>query len=166
MGRPILVVYIFLLAASVVSAQPVSIDRLAPSLPTAGERRAADAVSWGLVVTAVALDARASWQSPDRGRAFVLQGARLGVTFGVAYLVKALVHRRRPCAPACGIDDPAYSFFSAHTAVAFSTVGGPRLSVSIPLAVGTGGLRIAAGKHWLTDVLVGAGVGALTSRIR
>ena len=58
------------------------------------------------------------------------------------------------------------SFYSMHTAMAFQTLGGPRLAVALPVSVGTGGLRVAAGKHWLTDVLVGAGVGALTSRIR
>ncbi len=50
--------------------------------------------------------------------------------------------------------------------VGFSTVGSSRLAFSLPLAIGTGGLRVAAGKHWVSDVLVGAGVGLLTSRIR
>lgn len=49
---------------------------------------------------------------------------------------------------------------------AFAGLGGPRLEFALPLAVSTGGLRVAADKHWLTDVLAGAAVGAITSRIR
>lgn len=148
------------------SAQPLPIDRPVHAFPSAGARQAADVVSWGTVLAAVALDTKASWDNPERGRAFALQGVRLGVTYGAVLIVKQLTHRIRPCAPACGIDDPSSSFYSAHTAYVFSTLGGPRLAVSLPLAVSTGGLRIVAGKHWLSDVLVGAGVGFLTSKIR
>jgi membrane-associated phospholipid phosphatase len=98
----------------------------------------------------------------------VCQCVRLGLTYGASQLVKMLVHRQRPCAPSntCGIDTPDASFYSMHTAFAFETLGGPRLAVALPLSIGTGGLRIAANKHWLSDVLVGAAVGAATSRIR
>lgn len=99
-------------------------------------------------------------------RCFELQALRTGVTYGLVGLAKWLLPRERPCAPACGIDGADQSFFSGHTAIAFSTVGGPRLAFSLPLAIGTGNLRVAAGKHWITDVLVGAGVGLATSRIR
>jgi membrane-associated phospholipid phosphatase len=85
-----------------------------------------------------------------------LYGLRLGVTYGAAFAAKKLVHRERPCAPLdCGIDNPDFSFYVGHTALAFSTLGGPRLSVALPLAISTGGLRVAGGKHYLTDVLVG-----------
>jgi membrane-associated phospholipid phosphatase len=135
-------------------------------LPTEMQRKVADAASWATALTTVALDTRASWDCPDRRRCFTTQGARLGVTYGVVYLVKKLVHRKRPCYPDCGIDNPFSSFYSAHTALAFQSVGGPRLMFTIPLSIGTGGLRVAAGKHWITDTLVGAGAGLLTSRIR
>ena len=148
------------------SAQALLIDRATPPFPTPSERKAADIASWATAIAAAALDTRASWNDPQRLRAFERQGIRVGVVYGSAFLVKSLVHRSRPCAPACGIDNPDYSFFSAHTALAFSTLGGPRLAVDLPLTISTGGLRVAAGKHWLSDVLVGAGVGALTSRIR
>jgi len=155
-----------LVLAAPVSAQPLPVDGLASAFPTANERHWADVASWGTVLAAVALDTKASWDRPDRGRAFALQGVRLGVNYGAVFLVKALVHRERPCAPSCGSDNPDYSFYSAHTALAFQTIGGPKLAISLPLAVSTGGLRVAAGKHWLTDVLVGAGAGLLTSQIR
>lgn len=151
-------------------AQSLAVDRLTPPLPTANERLAADGASWGMVVTAIALDTKASWDSSNRGRAFLMQGTRESVTFLAAYGLKKLVHRQRPCAPACGIDNPEFSFPSAHTAFAFSALPrgdtGPRLAFLWPLAFGTGAGRVMAGKHNLTDVLVGAGVGALTSRIR
>jgi len=136
------------------------------ALPTEAQRHAADVASWGTVLTVVALDARHSWECADRARCFVAQGARVGVTYGVVFAVKKLIHRQRPCAPDCGSDNPNFSFYSAHTALAFTTVGGPRLAFVLPLSIGTGGLRVMAGKHWLTDTLVGAGAGLLTSKIR
>jgi hypothetical protein len=135
-------------------------------LPTENQRRAADMASWGTALAAVGLDAKASWDCEDRRRCFALQGARVGVTYGVVLAVKKLIHRRRPCAPDCGTDNPDFSFYSAHTALAFQTVGGSRLVFTLPLAISTGGLRVAAGKHWITDTLVGAAAGLLTSRIR
>lgn len=150
---------LLLLLAAPVSAQSVAVDRWTPALATTQERRAADIASWATVLTAVALDTKASWDAPDRLKAFELEGVRIGLVYGSAYLVKTLTHRTRPCAPVCGIDSANSSMFSAHTAAAFSTG-------QWSFAITTGGLRIAAGKHWLTDVLVGAGVGALTSRIK
>ena len=147
--------------------QALAIDKWTPALPTKAERRVADAVSWATAIADVALDAKDSWDSEDRRRAFALQGVRVGVTYGAVFAVKTLVHRKRPCAPtSCGHDNPDFSFYSAHTALAFQTLGGPRLVFSLPLAVSTGGLRVAANKHWLTDVLAGAAIGAATSRIR
>jgi len=152
------------LAVQPVTAQSLPLDRLTPALPTAGERTAADWASWGTVLTAVALDTRTSWKAEDRVRAFELEGARVGITYGAVLLVKVLAHRTRPCAPSCGTDNPQTSFYSAHTALAFSTVGGSPFALT--LGVTTGGLRVAAGKHWLTDVLTGALAGWATSRVR
>ena len=71
--------------------------------------------------------------------------------------------------------DNDLSFFSGHTSVAFAlataagtvtTMRGYRWapavwSVGLVAASATGYLRIAADKHWLTDVLVGAAVGSI-----
>lgn len=154
-----------LLSAAPAEAQSTALDRLTPPLPTPTERSIADLASWGTVAAALALDTKASWDQADRRRAFEREGLRLGLTYTVAEIVKLAVHRDRPCAPSCGIDSPTSSFYSLHTAFGFSTLGGPRLAVSLPLAISTGGLRIAAGKHYLTDVLVGAAAGALASRL-
>lgn len=144
---------------SLIIASPVAAeDRV--QFPTATERHVADIASWGTVAASIALDTRASWQCADRRRCFVLQGVRAGVTLGAAELVKRAIHRDRPD----GSDD--MSFYSEHTAWAFQAIGGPSIGISIPLAISTGGLRVAAGKHWLSDAMVGAGVGFLTSRIR
>ena len=159
--RTLLIVCLLASAPQVALAQEPRVQ-----LPTETQRKVADAASWATAFTTVALDTRASWDCTDRRRCFTTQGARLGVTYGVVYLVKKLVHRKRPCYPDCGIDNPFSSFYSAHTALAFQSVGGPRLMFTIPLSIGTGGLRVAAGKHWITDTLVGAGAGLLTSRIR
>ncbi len=163
---------LFVLMAAPVFGQALPIDKWTPPFPTAGERNAADIASWVTVAATVALDAKASWDcGPDatgesRAQCFVRQGLRTGITYGAAFAVKTLVHRTRPCAPDCGIDDPSQSFYSAHTALAFQAIGGPRLAFVLPLAIGTGGLRIAADKHYLTDVLTGAAVGWAVSHIR
>lgn len=135
-------------------------------LPNHTARQVADVASWATVATAMALDVQASWKCSDRVRCFELQGARIGVGQIAVFVAKLTVKRMRPCAPDCGIDNPNYSFFSGHTTLAFQTIGGAKLQVSIPLAASTGALRVAAGKHWVSDVLMGAGVGLLTSRIR
>lgn len=140
--------------------QALPIDKLTPYLPTQSERQAANIASWGTLGTTMALDIKSAWDSPDRDRALRLAGERIAITAATGYLTKFLTHRMRPDG------SNAQSFFSLHTAFAFSTLGGPRRSVALSMSISTAGLRVAAGKHWLTDVLVGAGVGSLTSRIR
>ena len=144
-------------------AQPTSIDRLTPSFPSPAAQDAADITSWVTAVAPVIFDFQDAWQQDDRAEALLMQGARIGVTYGVGLAVKKLVDRDRPCAPYCGLGD---SFYSLHTALPFSAIGGPELRFILPFAVSTGGLRIGAKKHWLTDVLAGAGAGYLASRIR
>jgi hypothetical protein len=100
----------------------------------------------------------------------------------VCQLTKMLVGRERPFVSALPAaqkllvphpEDSDLSFFSGHSTEAFAltaasgTIGVLRgyraaplaFGVGGALAVGTGYLRIAADRHWLTDVLVGAVVG-------
>lgn len=154
-----------------VYAQPLAIDHLAGSLPTASQRRAADLVSWGTVLGSLTIDGVHTWQSCRDARdacprTATLAAVRTVTTLGATTALKMLVRRTRPCAPSCGSDNPDYSFPSGHTAWAFAAMGGGRVSVMLPLAIGSGGLRVAAGKHYLTDVLAGAGIGLAVSRIR
>jgi len=170
-GVMVATVLLCLVLAPAALAQPVALDRVAAPFPTAAERRAADVVSWGTVLTSLTIDGTHTWQScrAERDacqRTLALAGVRALTTFGATTALKALIRRRRPCAPSCGADNPDYSFPSGHTAWAFAAMGGGRVSVMLPLAIGSGGLRVAAGKHYLTDVLAGAGIGLAVSRIR
>lgn len=95
-------------------------------------------------------------------------------------VVKVLVARERPYAhlglePDSGGSDEVVSFYSGHTSTAFALVAaagavassrhyphaGVIWAVGFPVAATVGYLRIAAGKHYLTDVLVGAAAGTV-----
>ena len=107
----------------------------------------------------------------------------LGITNGLTLLSKNLITRYRPYTYQDNLDidtrrshDGRNSFFSGHTAMAFSSAvflaynfeksDNPRYAKnilwlsSIALASSTGYLRIIAGKHFLTDVIVGALIGS------
>lgn len=154
----------FVLFAATASAQPVALDRLTPPL-SVEHRHAAEVLSNVTLYTTVAIDTWHSWQADDRKAAFVKQGLRIGVTEGIVYVTKRLAHRTRPCAPSCGVDAPDRSFPSGHTALAFASIGRRHVSLTIPLAAGTGALRIASGKHFLSDVAAGIGIGVASSWI-
>ena len=164
MKKLLLVVALLLLPAPS-WAQSTAVDRLVPALPTAHEQHVADVLSWVTLGSALALDLTDTLHDHclprDRGcKTAVLQtGVRLGLTAGITEAIKVATHRMRPCVPLCGSSNPRASFPSGHTAMAFSTVGDGSIGVFLPLAIGTGGLRIAANKHWFTDTLAGAGVG-------
>jgi len=113
----------------------------------------ADWASYATVATNIAGDSVHSWRQVDRGKAFTCQGLRLALVAGIAEMVKQAVHRTRPD----GSDQ--LSFFSEHTALAFVSTGWA-LQVSIPLGAATGYGRLAANRHYPTDVLTGAGVGS------
>jgi membrane-associated phospholipid phosphatase len=139
-------------------------------------------------LAAVGLDAVAAVREGALGR--VPEDALLIAEAGVVaadltQLTKMLVGRERPFVHALAPEDKTLtahpsdnnlSFFSGHSAEAFalaaasgtvSTLRGYRWapltwSVGGVVATTTAYLRIAADKHWLTDVLVGAVVGAGT----
>lgn len=147
-------------------AQATAIDKPFKPMPSATARHVADLTSWGTALTPVVIDTVDAWQSPHRKDALIAEGERVAVVYGATFAAKFLVQRIRPCAPACGSDDPNTSFWSGHTAIAFSTIHGKHASIQLSLAATTGGLRVLAGKHWLTDVLAGAAAGYAASFIR
>lgn len=144
---------LFLLSSSV-NAQPTSID---PKGLSWDNTKNAQIISNITVGVSIGLDTWDSWKSTDRKRAFIKQGERTAIVLGATELVKRLTHRTRPD----GSDD--LSFFSEHTEFASMN---RRWQISVPLMTSTGYLRIAANKHYLTDVIVGGLVGSLVNRIR
>lgn len=108
------------------------------------------------------------------------------ITQGLTFITKALVKRPRPSAyQGIGIENgyltkrASRSFFSGHTSFAFSAAVMAGLifennksnkkwdsafwASALATASATGIFRITSGNHFLTDVLVGAAVGTLTS---
>ena len=111
----------------------------------------------------------------------------LGITLGLVEIVKHAVGRARPYTTGCENDpsrpecgnggDANASFYSGHTSMAFTSAGfscamhlsrhlygdvGADVAAcasSVALAAGTGLLRVAADRHYLTDVLLGAVTG-------
>lgn len=132
----------------------------AQALPTEAQRHVADIASYATVGLNIALDTRAScWQAADRRRGCLLEAARLGTTYGAVALLKHVLPRDRPCAPACGIDRANADFPSGHTAFAFESAVG---ASGFVLAFSTADLRMLAAKHDLIGVLGGAAIGSLT----
>jgi membrane-associated phospholipid phosphatase len=89
----------------------------------------------------------------------VVAGVTTAVS-GVTLLTKFLAERTRPNGQG------TKSFFSGHTSASFTGAGlmcaqahTAVCITSLVVASTTGYLRIAARKHWMSDVLVGAGIG-------
>ncbi len=115
--------------------------------------KTADILSDVTLGVSLGVDTWDSFHCVDKKHCFVKQAERTAVNIGAAELVKRIIHRDRP-----DMSDNM-SFYSEHTAL---TAMGPRLVFTLPLTFGTGYLRMAANKHYFTDVVVGAGVGLLT----
>jgi membrane-associated phospholipid phosphatase len=90
------------------------------------------------------------------------------------YILKVLIGRERPYVSGnptifkpLNLDDKYQSLPSGHTAVAFSVVGvvwrkskSPYLRISsLIYGLSVAGARVYLDKHWLSDVIFGAGVG-------
>src|SRR5436190_24164648 len=110
-ARAIAAALVFTLAAS---SPARADDRYA--LP-ASARPAANWISWGTVLAAIAVDTVASARSSDRGRAFKRQALALGSTIGSHELLKRAVGELRPN----GAD--RFSFPSEHTGLACTSAG-------------------------------------------
>lgn len=121
-------------------------------------RPIAEALSNGFVYSNIGLQTLHSFQSSDRRHAFTCQGIDQGVALGAALLAKFTVHRLRPD----GSND--HSFFSGHTTNAMVSTGW-NVRVAVPLAFSAGYMRMAANKHYLSDVLTGAAVGWASSQL-
>lgn len=121
-------------------------------------RPIADHLSDALVATQVAAQVTSDWREYGPRRALRNLAVCGAATYAVSNVVKRLVGRERPD----GSNN--HSFPSGHTWLAAMNSGW-RVEFGVPLTVGVGYLRMAAGKHYLTDVLVGAGAGVLTRKL-
>ena len=142
----------FLLLSSLCEAQATVLDPPSSDIKWSNTN-AANIASYIPVAASIVYDSYKSYKSEDRKRAFTFQAAKLGTNLAAAELIKLAVHRCRPDNSDCK------SFPSEHTEL---TAMGSSISVSIPLAAGTGYLRMAANKHYLTDVASGLLIGFLT----
>lgn len=98
----------------------------------------------------------------------IILGMSTVLMAGTVFALKRLTHQERP-------DGSAYnSFPSGHTAMAFTGAEfmqqefrdySPFLRYSgYAMAAGTGTLRMFNNRHWLTDVITGAGIGILSTK--
>jgi membrane-associated phospholipid phosphatase len=164
---------------------PPGIDRWARDLLVRGNKSApalaSDILAFGILPVASLgvdlLSRNGDWRGSLNDATLIVQG--IAASAAANQLVKFTAGRQRPYAhadprPFAEDPDQNVSFYSGHTALAFSTVvstgtvmarrNSPYapwvLGIGLPAAAGVGALRIAADKHYLTDVLTGALVGS------
>lgn len=158
--------------------------------------RASDVLMIAGMLNAVAIDAFAIPLAQDdphlAWQASTAYSLALGITLVLNDVVKESVGRARPyerecrqdpSSPACTSQDTYASFYSGHTAVAFTSAGfscamhlsrslygddaadGASCGASLAVAAMTGLLRIASDRHYLSDVAIGAVIGFLVGYI-
>lgn len=135
---------------------PAWADEPVPTWPS--HRNIADWTSTGLVGAQIGLDTLHSFKSPEKGKAFLNQGCRLGLATGLSEIGKYFIHRQRPD----GSD--LKSWPSEHTALLDASRGWS-FGIGWGVTIGGGYLRSAANRHYLSDVLSGIGVGELAQFI-
>ncbi len=140
-------------------------------------RLASDLSANGLVPLLAAGDAfRANRSAAGAGHDLLLVAEAAALTTMTTEIAKDAFGRRRPDAPVIVSEGSArnQSFWSGHTALAFSVVvaeatqdtlrGDPAApwvwGIGLTLASGVGYLRVAGDAHWVTDVLAGAAAGS------
>ena len=138
-----------------------------PGLSGALEQGLADVLSYG-TLAGDAISMVAITASDHRDVAPVVES--MSVAALATQAIKFSVGRQRPYARDVELgDDDNLSFVSGHTSIAVAGAVSAGLETHSPwvwgvglgLAGVTGYLRIAADKHWFTDVLAGAAVGAI-----
>ena len=157
--------------------------------------RASDVGELGLIAYPLIVDAGfATWISKGRGdvarRLLAVDAEAFAINGLLTSIVQRAVGRERPFAQGCGTagrpactspDDRNTSFFSGHTSFAFTSATllcfqhgrlnlyGAADGVVCPAALAvaslTGLLRIGADRHWATDVLTGAALGAAAGTV-
>lgn len=158
--------------------RPDGLDGLSPFEVREGPALVSDVLLYGSLVGGLALSTADGWRDGAPGAAALVYAEAFALTGAATEIVKFAVARPRPYTlteGAEGSEDLA-SFFSGHTSLvasaAFSTArmvdltgelsAGQRWAVyggAGALTAATGAARVAAGKHYISDVVVGAAVG-------
>lgn len=120
------------------------------------QQHTADTISNWMIAGQLGADTVHSLLSEDKKHAIGCQALRLGLTIGAAEGVKRVVNRERPD----GSD--SHSFPSEHSMIAMVSSG---WRFQYGVSFGIGYLRVAAHKHYVTDVLAGLGAGYLMRRV-
>lgn len=142
----------FVMLAVVPAAAQPAIDRAIRDAVTWPNTTAAERLSDTLVAAALALPCAIEDRAMDCVKK---QGIKTAAVLALGETMKRTINRERPD----GSDRE--SFFSSHTALACVAGGSSkkRLALGLAMCAGVGYLRMAAKKHWFTDVAAGIGVG-------
>jgi len=141
---------------------PLIIILIIPGRLYADEKKAADIISYGTVVTQIGLNAVHAWKEPNRKHALVMFGTQIFFIVVTSETVKRFVHEDRPD------HSDNLSFWSEHSALGCNTSLGKgdgwQFNLSIGLAIATPVGRIVAKKHHWWDTAAGCGVGILFNK--
>lgn len=128
-----------------------------------------DALQYAPAVTLLTMKLSGVKSKSNWPQMLTADGFSVALTAGIVELLKTTTNVRRPD----GSDN--HSFPSGHTATAFMTATMlhheygekyPWLSVmGYGCATATGLMRMANNRHWLSDVMAGAGIGILTTEV-
>lgn len=158
--------------------------RAAQRIDRASDVFALYSIAFPVLVDSMGMALIADKNKEVAGQLFAIQAQAFAMTGFLTSATKAAAGRERPYVDASGCEDTpegcsasaSQSFFSGHTAFAFTGAGLTCVQhrhlrlfgrVGDPLACGTaltvasatGLFRVMAGAHWMSDVLTGAGVG-------
>lgn len=145
----------FTVSAEYLSSLPAAPQASEPTwtLPSTTAREWADHLSTGVVAVEGGLWGYRAWHRPDRSHAIWCGVGRLAATYASTEILKRATHRTRPN----GVDDK--SFPSQHTAFAMVLAPKSPWGYAYPAGVATG--RVLSSWHYVTDTLVGGGIGWL-----
>ncbi|MEO7094715.1 MAG: phosphatase PAP2 family protein [Polyangiales bacterium] len=138
--------------------------------------------SWAVVVDALIVAGIVHHSSDVASRLVTMDAFSLGLTGSIVTLTKKIIGRERPHVTPEDERRPedTLSFFGGHAAMSFTGAGLVWMQhrqlplygggawdlgigvVALGLAAVTAGLRVAADKHYLSDVLVGSALGLVS----
>jgi membrane-associated phospholipid phosphatase len=146
-------------------ALPAHAAEPTPAFPNHTAQQIADVASYGTLGAGMALEVIDAIKAPDGGHAIERVIIGHTIAYAVQGILSTVISRPRPCAPACGIDDPYRSLPSGHAAHAGATVWGDHKGWKAGFALATSGLRVAANKHHVSDSAAGFALGWSTTLV-